>query len=103
VCDVIADAVGRRVTSPGPVNLAFGTRTTLLELLARLESIIGTPIEREHVGSRTSDVRHSQADSTRLQDLFPDITPVELDDALEATVAWFRAGTLEDGSLAGTG
>ena len=35
VCDVIADAVERQVTDPNPVNLAFGNRTSLLELLGR--------------------------------------------------------------------
>jgi UDP-glucose 4-epimerase len=105
VCDVIADALRRRVTHPQPVNLAFGTRTTLLELLERLEQILGAPIARDHVASRAGDVRHSQADSSRLRELFPDIAPVELDDALRDTIAWFRATSVSsaDGSLAGAG
>ena len=103
VCDVITDAIGRRVTSPGPVNLAYGTRTSLLELLDRLESIVGIPIAREHESPRAGDVRHSQADSTRVRELFPDVTPVDLDDALHATVAWFRAEKLAGTSPAGTG
>ena len=75
--------------------------------------IVGRPIEREHVESRAGDVRHSQADSSRVRELFPDVTPVELEDALHATVAWFRAGMLDPDvsgadadageSLAGTG
>jgi UDP-glucose 4-epimerase len=103
VCDVIADAIDRRVTSPGPVNLAFGTRTSLLELLDRLESILGVAIAREHEAPRAGDVQHSQADARRLRELFPTIAPTELDDALRATVAWFRAGTRTDGSLTGAG
>jgi UDP-glucose 4-epimerase len=96
VCDVITDAVTRRVTCPEPVNLAFGTRTSLLALLDRLEAIVGHPIEREHVDPRPGDVRHSQADSTRVRELFPDIVPVDLDDALHATVAWFLGGVVEE-------
>src|SRR5262249_28671293 len=42
VTEVLADAVGRRVTSTSPVNLAFGTRTDLLTLVAELEAIVGT-------------------------------------------------------------
>lgn len=91
VTEVIADAITRGVTSPGPVNLAFGTRTDLLSLIGELETVLGTPLEIEHVETRAGDVKHSQADSTRLQELFPDVVPTTLPDALRATVDWFRA------------
>jgi UDP-glucose 4-epimerase len=90
VCDVITDALQRHVTHPEPVNLAFGTRTSLLELLDKLERVLERPIRRDHVETRVGDVRHSQAFSGRLHALFPDIEPVALDDALQATVDWFR-------------
>jgi len=38
VCSVLADAVERRVADPEPVNLAFGSRVTLLEVIAELEA-----------------------------------------------------------------
>ncbi len=41
VTEVIADAITREVTSSTPVNLAFGTRTDLLSLIAELETILG--------------------------------------------------------------
>jgi UDP-glucose 4-epimerase len=91
VTEVIADAVARGVTSPTPVNLAFGTRTDLLTLITELETILGTTVEVEHTETRAGDVKHSQADSTRLQELFPHVVPTALPDALRATVDWFRA------------
>jgi UDP-glucose 4-epimerase len=91
VTEVIADAIARGVTSPGPVNLAFGTRTDLLSLIAELETVLDTRLEVEHVETRAGDVKHSQADSSRLQALFPDVVPTALPDALRATVDWFRA------------
>jgi UDP-glucose 4-epimerase len=91
VTEVIADAVARGVTSPSPVNLAFGTRIDLLSLIAELEAILGTTLAVEHTETRAGDVKHSQADSTRLQELFPDVVPTALPDALRATVDWFRA------------
>lgn len=90
VCDTIADALARTVTHEGPVNLAFGTCVSLLELLAELEAVVGHPVERDHVAPRAGDVRESQADPTRLRSLFPDATPVALHRGLEATVAWFK-------------
>lgn len=92
VAAVLVDAARRRVTSPRPVNLAFGTRVTLLEVVAELESVFGHRLEIEHLPARTGDVRASQADKRRLRALFPDAHPVPLRDGLEATVAWFRAG-----------
>jgi UDP-glucose 4-epimerase len=91
VTEVIADAVARGVTSPTPVNLAFGTRTDLLSLIAELEAILDTTVTVEHTETRAGDVKHSQADSTRLQELFPGVVPTALPDALRATVDWFRA------------
>ena len=73
------------------MNLAFGTRTDLLTLIAELETVLGKTVAVEHVETRAGDVKHSQADSTRLQKLFPDVVPTALPDALHATVDWFRA------------
>ena len=90
VTEVIADAIARGVTSTSPVNLAFGTRTDLLSLIAELEQVLGSSVQVEHTETRAGDVKHSQADSTRLRELFPDVVPTALPDALRATVDWFR-------------
>ncbi len=84
VCAVLADAVARRVADPEPVNLAFGTRMTLLEVIAELEEMLGHPARREHQPPRAGDVAHSQADTTRLRPLFPDVEPVALAEGLQA-------------------
>ena len=89
VAAVIADAVRRTVTSPTPVNLAFGTRVSLLELIDRIERILGIEVERRHVEPRPGDVRDSQADQTALRALFPDALAVPLDEGLRATADWF--------------
>jgi UDP-glucose 4-epimerase len=90
VTDVIADAITRRVTHSEPVNLAFGTRTDLLSLVEVLEELVGHELPVEHLETRPGDVRHSQADSARLQELFPNIEPTDLRSALRATLEWFR-------------
>ena len=91
VCQVLADAVRRRVTSLEPVNLAFGTRTSLLELIADLEDVIGHDVQRVHIESRSGDVRDSQADNSRLLELFPDVKAAALEFGLEQTVRWFQS------------
>jgi UDP-glucose 4-epimerase len=90
VCDVLTDAVARRVTHDSAVNLAFGTRTSLNELISELGEVLGRPLEVEHTAPRAGDVHDSQADTTLLASLFPDARPTPLRTGLEETVRWFR-------------
>lgn len=91
VTAVIVDAVERRVTHPTAVNLAFGSRVSLLELVTALETELRTSLQRDHQPPRAGDVRDSQADQQLLRELFPDVTPVPFADGLRATVQWFRS------------
>ncbi|QBR91179.1 NAD-dependent epimerase/dehydratase family protein [Nocardioides euryhalodurans] len=89
VVRVLAEAAHRRVTSPQPVNLAFGGSTTLQVLIGMLEERLGRPVELDRRPPRAGDVPHSQADPTRLLGLFPGVTPVPLEQGLDETIAWF--------------
>lgn len=93
VTEVLSEAARLRVTSPDPVNLAFGTRFSLLEVIALMEDILGHKIAVDHTDTRAGDVRDSQADSSRLQRLFPSVVPVGLREGIEATTAWFRGSS----------
>jgi UDP-glucose 4-epimerase len=90
VVGVMADALLRRVVAPRPVNLAFGTRRSILDIVEALEAIVG-PIRCEHVPERAGDVRHSQADPRKLRELFPDIGPDDFAAGLAATVDWMKS------------
>lgn len=88
---LLCDAVTRRVTHPEPVNAAFGTETSLNELVRALEAATGhaaTVIYRE---ARPGDVLKSLADNSVQQSLFPDVSAVPLNEGLVATVSWFRS------------
>ncbi len=87
---VIVDAVNRRVTSDLPMNLAYGTRTDLLTIIAMIDELVDGAITVEHGPDRAGDVPHSQADDSRIRALFPDITPVPLEIGMKATVDWMR-------------
>jgi UDP-glucose 4-epimerase len=94
VVSLLEAAVERRVSAPGPINLAFGGRHSVLELADALEAVLGRRLERRHGSARVGDVRDSQADRTRLVELFPGVEPVALMNGLAATVDWFRTGKL---------
>jgi UDP-glucose 4-epimerase len=91
VCAVLVDAVVRRVSDPDPINLAYGTKTNLLELVAALETILDRPLAIGHEDARIGDMRHTQADNTRLRQLFPEIEALSLDEGLRRTVEWFES------------
>jgi UDP-glucose 4-epimerase len=88
VAQILAEAVADGVTSDAPVNLAFGSRVSLLELVEQLSLIFERPLAVEHQPARAGDVRDSQASNDRLRRLFPAVRPVELDEGLRATVQW---------------
>jgi UDP-glucose 4-epimerase len=88
VTDVIVDAVLRRVCAPDVVNLAFGARISLLELIAELEEVLGRRLEVVHGPPRAGDVRDSQADCSQLLELFPAVRRYPLRVGLAETVDW---------------
>jgi len=89
VTAILARSATQRVTSDMPVNLAFGSRRTLLDVAGELESVLGRDLAVEHLPSRVGDVRDSQADNQRLLGLFPGIEPYPFSDGLRRTVEWF--------------
>lgn len=91
VCAAIYDAVVREARSKDPVNLAFGTNTTLLQLIDQMGMLLGTRLAVEHVEPRIGDVRASQSDGVRIRELFPELAPVPLAEGLADTLAWFQA------------
>jgi UDP-glucose 4-epimerase len=91
VCRVLLDAVNRRVSHPEPVNLAFGTNTTLTELVETIGHVTGLATPVEYRDARPGDVKNSQADNAVLRSLFPEVQPVRLEQGIAETVAWFEA------------
>lgn len=92
VTTVLCEAVRRRVTHSTPVNLAFGGRISLNQLVARLEGLLGRALDRQHVSTRAGDVRDSQADGSVLRGLFPESVAVPVEEGLRRTVEWFLEG-----------
>ncbi|KPM57133.1 GDP-mannose 4,6-dehydratase [Frankia sp. CcI49] len=100
VAELLAEAAWRRMTHPGPVNLAFGSRTDLLSLVGHLEVVLGRRLEVAHSAPRTGDIRHSRANTDVMRSLFGAVEGQDLRASLAATAHWHRARLHE--SAAGT-
>ncbi|MCB0132695.1 MAG: NAD-dependent epimerase/dehydratase family protein, partial [Caldilineaceae bacterium] len=74
-------------------NIACGQRFTLLDLVAQLNTILGTAIEPHFAPSRQGDVLHSLADISRAQEKLGYGVTVDFGPGLARTVAWYRMQT----------
>lgn len=73
------------------MNLGLCERTTLNQLLAELQRIIGTDLPPRYEEQRNGDIRHSLADITRAEQLLGYKPGVGLAEGLRRTVEWYRA------------
>lgn len=91
VCDVLLSATQRRIHHSEPVNLAFGTNTSLVALIDTIREVVGRDFEVRNRTPRAGDVPHSQASNGTLRKLFPEVSPIELRAGLEKTYEWFQS------------
>ena len=88
VTSVIMEAVSRRVSLPGPINLALGQRRSLLGVLEVIERVLGRHAKVEFAVRRTGDVRDSENDPRLLFSTFPDMDLPSFDESISATAEW---------------
>ena len=93
----VVDGVLRAAETPGVAgevfNVATNGRVSLNELLAVLKKIIGSDAQPIYQPARTGDVRHSQADITKAQQMLGYQPTVGLEEGLRETVAWYRTSS----------
>jgi UDP-glucose 4-epimerase len=91
----VVDGVLRAAHTPGLsgeiVNLATGTRVSLNELLAAIKRITGSTVEPTYGPLRAGDVRDSQADISKAEQLLGYRPIVDFEEGLRRTVAWYAA------------
>src|SRR5439155_12943875 len=71
-------------------NVACGRRTSLLELVAKLNELLGTSIRPSHTDSRPGDVKHSQADISRAQADLGFAPRFDIDQGLRLCLDYYR-------------
>lgn len=72
------------------MNLATGVSVSLLDLVSKLNVILGTNIAAHHAPPRSGDIKFSVANIDKVRDLL-DFSPiVDLDEGLRRTTEWYR-------------
>lgn len=92
--DNVVDANIRGATAPEVhgevVNVACGECTTLNEIVADLNRLLGTNLEPEYRPTRAGDVRHSLADISVTEQVLGYKPLVMFAEGLERSIAWYR-------------
>jgi UDP-glucose 4-epimerase len=93
--DNVVDANVLAATAPKAAGEAFnvgcGDRVSLLDIIGRLESMLGKRIERRHSPARAGDVPHTLADVGKAQRLLGYVPAVAFDEGLRRTVDYFKS------------
>lgn len=90
VCAALHQTITQSLHFEHPVNLAFGSRHSVLEVVGKLEEIVGNTLQIQHSEVRAGDVRASQADSSLLWQALPQLPSYELSEGLKKTIEWFQ-------------
>ncbi len=92
--DNVVDANVLAARAPGAggevFNVGCGDHVSLLELVAKLEAILGRRLERKHTPPRAGDVPHTLADLTKAKRLLGYTPLVAFDEGLRRTVEYFK-------------
>jgi len=72
-------------------NVGCGSRVSLLEIIARLEALVGRPLERQHTPVRAGDVPHTLADVSKAKRLLGYAPLVDFDEGFRRTVEYFKS------------
>jgi UDP-glucose 4-epimerase len=92
--DNVVEANCLAADAPGASGLAFnvgcGERVSLLDIIGRLETLLGRPVERRHTPSRAGDVPHTLASIERAGKLLGYTPLVPFDEGLRRTFDFFR-------------
>jgi UDP-glucose 4-epimerase len=91
VVSVIVDAIQSNKSYLEPLNLAYGNKITLLEVISELEAILDRDLAVDFQPSRAGDVERSQADSSALRQVFPKVVPSNFSEGLRRTAQWFES------------
>ena len=89
VVDICLDAMNRKVTHEGAINLAYGNRISLNTTIEMLKQHF-PDIQVKYVSTRAGDVKDSQNSPGLVKELFPDVVPMEFEEALSQTVHWLK-------------
>jgi UDP-glucose 4-epimerase len=91
--NLLAAAAPAAAVSGKSYNVGCGSRTSLLEIIASLEGLLGRTLTAKHLPTRVGDVPHTLADISAAKRDMGYEPVVAFDEGLRRTVDYFTGGT----------
>jgi UDP-glucose 4-epimerase len=88
--NLLAADADTKLVSGRTLNVANGRQTSLLELIAALNNLLGTNIEPVHAPARVGDVRESLADITQARARLAYEPQVDFEEGLRLSIDYYR-------------
>lgn len=89
VVEVLIEALKKEVAHPTPINLAFGNKISLNEIIEEIR-FLAPDLTVTYSDERRGDIHDSQNDATLLKSFFPSVIPVNFRDGLIRTWQWLN-------------
>ena len=89
VVQIIASCILNKVLHPEPVNLAYGNKISLNQVVELLRDKF-PDLNVKYLPPRNGDVLHSENDPKLLKSLYPDIIADKFENSLQKTIEWFK-------------
>jgi UDP-glucose 4-epimerase len=94
VVHILISGMKQNISHPEPLNLAFGERTTLNQVLNLMKER-KSDVQIEFLSERSGDVKNSQNDPTELQRVFPSVKPRDFRTALFKVWDWLQTNSFK--------
>jgi UDP-glucose 4-epimerase len=89
VIDIAVTAMNNRIVTEGAINLAYGNRISLNDVIAMLRKHF-PDLEVDYKSERLGDVRESQNEPNLLKNVFPKVQPKDFETAFSETIDWLK-------------
>ena len=89
VVQIITTCILNKVLHPEPVNLAYGNKISLNQVVELLRKNF-PDLKVKYLPPRQGDVLHSENDPKLLKSLYPDVTVDSFKTSLQETINWFK-------------
>jgi UDP-glucose 4-epimerase len=87
---IISSCISNKVLHPEPVNLAYGNKISLNQVVEILKRFF-PKLKVKYSQARSGDIFHSENNPELIKSLYPKVVAKKFEDSLLETVGWFKS------------
>jgi UDP-glucose 4-epimerase len=90
VSEIIKRTIDKGIYNNFPINLAWGNRVTLIDLINLLSTYFNRELMISYEGKRVGDIINSSNTSSRVREIYPEFIPTPFHIGISETVNWYK-------------